>query len=104
LDKLGDKPTAHKGWFVPVKRRKAPPAPLESAPETKPVCSCKSSPLATVEEAASYLRVSTRTIRDLKHAGVLRLVPHFGKDPDAKPWRFLYADLDRHIEEMKKAA
>ena len=76
--------------------RKAPPGiPAEIA---SPV----HSPFASVEEAAWYLHVSTRTIRDLKHVGILKLVPHPGKKPDAKPWRFLYADLGRHIYEMRE--
>jgi excisionase family DNA binding protein len=88
----------------PVFRRKAPPVrepESESVVEVHPPCR---SPFASVEEAAKYLHVSQRTVRELKHLGILKIVPHYGKDPDAKPWRFLYSDLDRHIEEMKKAA
>jgi hypothetical protein len=88
---------------MPVKRRKVPPLP-ESEPKTIDSRSSVRSPFASVEEAAEYLHESTRTIRELKSKGVLKLVPHFGKPPDAKPWRFLYADLDRHIEEQRRAA
>jgi hypothetical protein len=81
--------------------RKLRTAPREIPGEIEKHPPCRS-PFATVEVAAWYLHVSTRTIRDLKHVGILKLVPHPGKKPDAKPWRFLYADLDCHIEEVRK--
>jgi helix-turn-helix protein len=90
---------------MPVIRRKAPPLPeTESQPVVQTPLAPRQSPLATVEEAALYLKVSQRSIRELKHLKVLKLIPHPGMKPNAKPWRFLYADLDRHIEEMRREA
>jgi hypothetical protein len=73
---------------MPVIRCKSPPEPeTESQPQTPQTVPCRS-PLATVQEAAVYLRVSMRTIRELKQLGILKLIPHPGKKPDAKPCDF----------------
>jgi Helix-turn-helix domain len=84
-----------------VLRRKV--LPLVPQPE-QPRCTCARSPLASVKEAAEYLHVSARSIREMKASGVLRLVPHPDKARDAKPWRFLFRDLDEHIEKMRRQA
>jgi hypothetical protein len=84
-----------------VLRRKAPPI----APQREqPSYTFAHSPLASVKEAAKYLHVSTRSIREMKASGVLRLIPHPDKAKDAKPWRFLFRDLDEHIEKMRGQA
>ena len=84
---------------MPVIRRKT--ASLEPQREQRPDTR---SPLASVKEAAEYLHVSTRSIREMKASGVLKLVPHHGKAPNAKPWRFLLRDLAEHIEKMRGQA
>jgi hypothetical protein len=81
-----------------VRRRKAPPLELQSEQ------SSRRSPFASVKEAAEYLHESTRNIREMKARGILKLVPHPDKGPDAKPWRFLFRDLDEHIEKMRGQA
>jgi len=92
--------TSARDGGMSVQRRKAPP--LAPPPEHQP--GTRRSPLASVKEAAAYLHVSARSIREMKASGALRLVPHPDKAPDAKPWRFLFRDLDEHIEKMRSHA
>ena len=87
----------------PVIRRLA--TPVEPPPVLAPVdnpCDHKS-PFASVTEAAVYLKESERTVRELVHRRVLKLVPNSnGKE---KPWRMLWVEIEAHATaQMRKAA
>ncbi len=87
---------------MPVIRR--PAAATQSAPT--PIdnpCGDRKSPFASVAEAASYLKESKRTVRELIARGVFKLAPNSnGKE---KPWRLLRSEIEVHAaEQMKKAA
>ena len=87
----------------PVIRR--PATPVEPPPVLAPVdnpCDHKS-PFASVAEAAVYLKESERTVRELVHRKVFKLVPNSsGKE---KPWRLLWVEIEAHAAaQMRKAA
>ncbi len=88
---------------MPVIRRviAAPVEPVP-APVNNP-CEDRKSPFASVAEAASYLKESKRTVRELIARGVFKLAANSnGKE---KPWRLLRSEIEVHAaEQMKKAA
>jgi len=89
---------------MPVIRR--PAAPIQSAPAPAPIdnpCGDRKSPFASVAEAAAYLKESERTVRELVHRKVFKLVPNSnGKE---KPWRLLWLEIEAHAAaQMRKAA
>jgi excisionase family DNA binding protein len=90
---------------MPVTRRPAPP--IEPVPVPTPdrpdPCADRKSPFATVAEAAVYLKESQRTVRELIHRKVFKLVPNSnGKE---KPWRLRWSDIESHAAvQMREAA
>jgi hypothetical protein len=87
----------------PVIRRLAVPVEPISLPLSNPCGEDRKSPFASVAEAASYLKESKRTIRELIARGVFKLaVNSNGKE---KPWRLLWSEIEVHAaEQMRKAA
>jgi hypothetical protein len=94
---------------MPVIRRLA--APVKSEPVSIPdhPCADRRSPFATVAEAAAYSKLSQRTVRDLVHRGVFKLVPNppnpeTGAVPE-KPWRLLWSEVEAYAAaQMREAA
>jgi hypothetical protein len=93
---------------MPVTRRPAPPKELPARPPDTP-CPERKSPFASILEAAEYLKLSQRTVRDLVHVGVFKIVPNppnpkTGMVPE-KPWRLLWSDIETHAAaQMREAA
>jgi hypothetical protein len=87
---------------MPVIRRSAAPIEPPAPPPGNP-CPDRRSPFATVAEAAVYLKESERTVRELVHRKVFKLVPNSnGKE---KPWRLRWSDIETHAAaQMKEAA
>lgn len=93
---------------MPVIRR--PAAPIElPAPLSGNPCPDRKSPFALVHEASEHLKLSKRTVRDLIHSGIFKLVPNppnrkTGVVPE-KPWRLLWSEIEAYTAtEMRKAA
>jgi excisionase family DNA binding protein len=81
---------------MPVKRKpvapETEPTPAASVPVT-------ASPLATIPEAAEYLKTSVHSIRQLEKLGEIRRVPRRGK-----AFVFFYSELDRYLADLMKQA
>jgi hypothetical protein len=96
---------------MPVIRRAAAPVQraLVSMPDRSDPCADRKSPFATVAEAAAYSKLSQRTVRDLVHRGVFKLVPNppnpeTGIVPE-KPWRLLWSEVETYAAaQMREAA
>ena len=87
----------------PVIRRPIAPVEPPPVPLNNPCGEDRKSPFASVAEAASYLKESKRTVRELIARGVFKLAANSnGKE---KPWRLLRSEIEVHAaEQMKKAA
>ena len=78
---------------MPVKRR--PLVPESPEPEPVPVAP-RMSPLATISEAAAYLKTSVWSVRQMEKQRKIKRVPRQGF---GKAFVFLYSELDRYLAE-----
>ena len=87
---------------MPVIRRVIAPVEPSPVPPNNP-CGDRNSPFASVAEAATYLKESKRTIRELLARGVFKLAQNSnGKE---KPWRLLWSEIEAHAAaQIRKAA